>query len=78
MLERARTTLGVKADTARDLHVAAYNAHVRQWLGLPDRITLDDDGEDEDADNEQDVPSVNLDTLKFGEGAMEEVSVLHL
>ena len=68
MLERARTTLGISTETARDLHVAAYNAHVRQWLGLPDRQVEDD----EDVDTEE-APEIKLDDLKFAEGAMDEV-----
>ena len=70
MLERARTTIGVSAATARDLHIAAYNAHVRQLLGLPSRE------QEEDADDvpDEEAPAVNnLDELKFKQGAMEEV-----
>lgn len=77
MLERARKTLGIGSTTARDLHIAAYNAHVRQWLGLPSREIEDDD---EDVDDEAATtttaaaPEVNMDELKFAEGATEEVS----
>lgn len=72
MLERARTTLGVSAETARDLHVGAYNAHVRQWLGLPDRMAAADE-DDEDTEADDDTPPINMDAMKFGEGAMDEV-----
>ena len=70
MLERARTTLGISEATARDLHVGAYNAHVRQWLGLPSRET-----EEDETDTDEDAPEMNFDDMKFGEGAMEEVSL---
>lgn len=68
MLERARTTLGISAETARDLHIGAYNAHVRQWLGLPSRET-------EEEEEDQEATEMNYDDLKFGEGAMEEVGL---
>jgi len=34
MLERARTTLGVSDAAAADMHVASFNEHVRELLGL--------------------------------------------
>ena len=68
MLERARKTLGISSTTARDLHIAAYNAHVRQMLGLPSREI------EEDENSVEETPEVNVDELKFAEDAMEEVS----
>jgi hypothetical protein len=71
MLERARTTLGVSATTARDLHVGTFNAHVRQLLGLPSKESEDD----EEAAEATAVAAeeVDLDSLKFSDNAMEEV-----
>ena len=58
MLERARKTLGVADDVARDMHVQSFNDEVRTLLGK------DSDDEDE----------MDLSTAKFGEGAKERVS----
>jgi hypothetical protein len=73
MLERARTTLGVSAVTARDLHVGTFTAHVRQLLGLPSKESEDD----EEAADATAVAAeeVDLDSLKFSDNAMEEVGL---
>jgi hypothetical protein len=86
MLERARKTLGVAPDTARDMHIACYNEHVRSLLGLlpPDSSTSNSaaatatasSASDSDDDNDSSSStSVKMDyeTMKFPEGAMEEV-----
>lgn len=39
MLERARKTLGIDEQTAFDMHVQAFNAEVRELLGLSDEDT---------------------------------------
>lgn len=64
MLERARSTLGVSDETAFDMHVACFNAEVRELLGLPDANA-----------EETEVEQVDLSTRKFPDGAMERVSL---
>jgi hypothetical protein len=71
MLERARATLGVSDATARDMHVACFNAEVRAQLGLPEiNAAADDDDEDDDA--EEQLP-VDMSSVKFSEDAEERV-----
>lgn len=50
MLERARATLGVSDETAKDMHVACLNEEVRSLLGLGD-----EEGSSEDAKFEDDA-----------------------
>jgi len=62
MLERARKTLGVSDATAADMHVACFNEHVRELLGLGEAT----EGEEAPA----------LDGLKFPDGALAELGLL--
>jgi len=68
MLERARKTLGVSDETAKDMHVASFNQEVRDLLGLPDK-----DSADEDAAAEESRPDVG--SVTFPEGASERVRI---
>lgn len=68
MLERARKTLGISDETAKDMHVAAFNEEVRELLGIS-MVERDDDRDD--------GTKVDFSSLKFGEGAMERVSATY-
>ena len=72
MLERARNTLGISESTAADLHVASFNEHVRELLGV--QAVLEASAE-EDEEDERATPEQDLDKLVFPEGAMEQVRV---
>lgn len=63
MLEKARQTLGVSAQTAHDMHLACFHEEVRELLGL----TATDD-EDEEA-------TIPPSDRKFSENARERVSI---
>ncbi|EEC42965.1 translocator of the inner chloroplast envelope membrane 110k [Phaeodactylum tricornutum CCAP 1055/1] len=79
MLERARKTLGVSDATAKDLHVACFNAQVRAELGLPDATAKDDDAAAGQEDEDETVGGsvMDLAALKFtGEDAMEKLDQL--
>jgi hypothetical protein len=67
MLDRARSTLGITEATAFDMHVACFNAEVRELLGLPDR-NKEDDENDESVEEALDMGS-----LKFGDGSIDKV-----
>jgi hypothetical protein len=71
MLERARATLGVSDATAKDMHVACFNAEVRAQLGLPE-ITTAVDNDDDDVDDAEQQP-MDMTLVKFSDEAEERV-----
>lgn len=73
MLERARHSLGIDDDTAFDMHIAAFNEEVRSLLGLNKKASDDDDDDEDDEES----PIVNQHEVKFTEGAIERVCILH-
>jgi hypothetical protein len=62
MLTRARATLGISTETAKDMHIACFNAEVRELLGLSELVL-----------EELSVEQVDVGPLKFPEGATERV-----
>jgi hypothetical protein len=68
LLEKARRTLGIDDETAKELHVAAFDAEIRELLGLG---VENEDEEDEDSNQEQ---AMVYDNLQFPPHAKERVS----
>jgi hypothetical protein len=60
MLERARKTLGISDDTAKDLHIACFTQEVRELLGL-----LEEGNEESE--------QIDFLTVKFPENSKERV-----
>lgn len=61
MLERARNTLGISESAAADMHVACFNEHVRDLLGMQ---------------GNEEGQARSLDSVKFPDGAREELEKL--
>jgi hypothetical protein len=76
MLERARQSLGISEDVAFDMHIAAFNDEVRALLGL-DAKSDDDDEDDDDEDDAATSATSSQKEVKFSEGAIERVRMLH-
>ena len=74
MLERARKTLGIDEEVAFDMHVATFNAEVKELLGL---AAPPDNADDPSAglEGQDDTPQQDLSSVKFSDRAMERVSV---
>lgn len=67
-LQKARNTLGISDATAFELHVAAFNAEIRETLGLGAKN--EDDEDEDDVDDEDDIDRSNV---KFSDAAIERV-----
>jgi len=79
VLKRARATVGISEEVARDMHIQALTEEIRELLGKPAQTANDDDDDDDDDDaNDTEESEEFLASLKFPQGARERFEKLQV
>ena len=78
MLSRARATVGIEEEMAKEMHIEAFAKEIRVQLGLPEVEEENDEEEAEEEGKAVEKKAVDTSGIKFKEGAFEHVSLFSM